>query len=198
MELNELKNTWDDLQKQAGKQQNINVKMIDKMTQAEYNNSMKRIAYPEIFGTLICLMGVVYMVIKFDKLNTLFLQGLGVTILLLLLILPAISLTMLWQLAKTGNVAQPYAETLKNFATQKIRFYKFQKLNALLSYILMVAFIILFPRFFGGKSLHDNKYFWTLMIPVGYIFLYFFSKWVLKSYKKTLDQSEELLKELQS
>ena len=138
------------------------------------------------------------MVIKFDKLNTLFLQGLGVTILLLLLILPAISLTMLWQLAKTGNVAQPYAETLKNFATQKIRFYKFQKLNALLSYILMVAFIILFPRFFGGKSLHDNKYFWTLMIPVGYIFLYFFSKWVLKSYKKTLDQSEELLKELQS
>jgi hypothetical protein len=198
MELDDLKNTWDDLQNKADKQQEITLKMIDKMTQTKYNNRMKSIAYPEIIGTIVCFIGAVYMVVNFNKLNTIFLQSLGVTVLLLLLILPTISLTLLWQFNKTGDVGQPYAETLKKFAAQKIRFYKFQKISALLSYILMVAFIILMPRFFGGRSLNDNKYFWTLAIPLGYIFLYFFSKWALKSYKKTLDQSEELLRELQS
>ena len=141
MELDDLKNTWEEVQSQAGNQHSINDKMIDKMTQTKYHNRMNRITYPEIMGTIVSFTAAVYMVLHFYKLNTVFLQGLGIAVLLLLLVLPTISLTLLWQFNKTGDVGQPYAETLKSFAAQKIRFYKFQKIMALLSYILMVAFI---------------------------------------------------------
>ena len=95
------------------------------------------------------------------------------------------------------NVNKPYGETLKGFATQKLKFYKLQKINVTLSYLLLVTIIVLLSKFFNGKDLTDSKYFWTFSITIGYIFLLFFSTVVSKFYKSTVRQAEELLQELQ-
>jgi uncharacterized membrane protein required for colicin V production len=71
-----------------------------------------------------------------------------------------------------------------------------QKLNVTLSYLLLISIIVLMSKLMGGKDLSDNKYFWLFSFTIGYIFLLFFSKWVEKNYRKTLQQAEELLKEL--
>lgn len=54
------------------------------------------------------------------------------------------------------------------------------------------------PKFFNGKDITDNKYFWIFAFPFGYIFLVFVSKWVKKFYHNSLYQAEELLKELEN
>ncbi len=198
MELDDLKNSWEEVNSQVEKQQNLTPKMIDQMTQKKYYASLKKIAYPEIIGSIICLIAVAFIALNFNKLNTPFLQGVGITSVLLLFALPAISLLSLWQLNAAGDVNKPYSETLKKFAGQKIRFLKFQKLNITLSYLLLVSIIILMAIFFGGKDITGNKYFWILSFPLGYIFLLFYSKWVFKNYNKTIQQAEELLHELAS
>ena len=131
MELDDLKKHWDEVNKEADMQQKLSPKIIDEMTRTKYNSSLKKIIYPEIIGILICIAGAVFIVLNFHKLDTTFFQAVGVVTILLLVTLSVISLKALRQL-NIGNVNKPYVEALKEFAIQKIRFHKFQKINIIL------------------------------------------------------------------
>ncbi|MFE3868751.1 hypothetical protein ACFX5E_11785 [Flavobacterium sp. LS2P90] len=195
MELDELKNTWDNANNPID--QNLTPKMIDQMIQKKYHAKIKKIAYPEIIGVIICLISAFFIGLNFYKLDTAFLQGAAILSILLLVILSLISLISLRQLNIPEDINMPYAATLKIFATQKLQFYKLQKTNVILSYVLLVSIIILLSKFFNRKDITETKYFWTYSFSFGYLFLLFYSKWVAKYYKKTVQKSEELLQELQ-
>lgn len=193
MELDELKNIWDT----ANTQQTLNTKMIEKMTQTRFKSRLQKVVFHELIGALMCVAAVTYMALNFDKLPTPFFQGLGIVTALLLMVLPVVSLTLIWQINSLGNVNQPIAETLKQFARQKLRFIRFQQLSVVAAYVLIVFVFLLMPKFTGGRSLNDNKYFWAFAVAFGYIFLYFFSRMVIKYYGNALQQAEELLRELE-
>lgn len=197
MELDDLKSTWNKQSSDAD-QQLLTIQIIDKMTQKKYKSKINKIVYPEIIGSLVCLMAAVFIAINFYKLNTTFLQGVGVLAILLLLIVSINSFLSLKQLTLAGNANKPYAEALKTFALQKLRFYKLQKINITLSYLLLVTIVILLSKFFSGKDITDSKYFWTFSITIGYLFLLFFSTFVTKFYRNTISQTEKFLQELQS
>jgi hypothetical protein len=196
MELDDLKNTWNAAKSPLQNQQNINPEMLEKMSNQKYRSKLKKITIPELTGSIVCLAAAVFIGFSFDKLDTVLLQGAGVLSILLLLLLPAISSLSTWKLSKPSNLNKPYAETLKAFANQKIRFIKLQKLNVTLSYLLLVSIIVLLSKLFSGKDLFDSKYFWLFSFTIGYIFLLFYSKWVDNYYRKKLQQAEELLGEL--
>ena len=195
MELDDFKNSWN-TQKDKSTQPNLTSKLIDQMTQKKYHSKINRIAYPEIIGTLICLLAAIYIGINFYKLDTAFLKGTGIVSILVLLILSVISMLSLRQLKMGKDFNRPHAETLKIFATQKLAFYKLQKINVTLSYLLLVTIIILLSKFYSGTDITNSKYFWTFSFAFGYIFLLFFSKYVTRFYKNTLRKTEELLHEL--
>ena len=197
MELDDLKSTWNS-QDGNTENQELTFKIIDQMTQKTYKSKIKKITYPEFIGSLICLTTIVFIGINFNKLDTIFLQGVGVLSIVLLLLLSIIGFVSIRSLTRAENINKPYAEALKTFATQKIKFYKLQKVNITLSYLLLVTTIILMSKFFVARDLTNSKYFWTFAFTIGYIFLLFFSTVVSKFYKKTLRQTEELLQEIQS
>ena len=196
MELDDLKNSWSEINKQVNKQPHLNPQIIDQMTKNKYYSNLKRIAYPEIIGVVICIIGATFIAFNFIKLDTAFLQAVGIISMTLLMLLSAISLISLRQLNITADLTKSYAETLKDFLAQKLRFHKFQKINVTLSYLLLVTIIILLSKFFNGKDITNSKYFWTFSFSFGYIFLLFYSKWVSKYYDNTLRKTEDLLKEL--
>jgi hypothetical protein len=196
MELDDLKNIWDD-QSNKEQQQNLTTKLIEQMTQKKYNSKINKIAYPEIIGSIICLIAIIFIGLNFFKLDTIFLKAVGIVSILVLLTLSTVSLLSVRQLKISKDFNNPYAETLKIFATQKIEFYKLQKINMTLSYLLLVTIIILLSKFFSGKDITNSKYFWTFSFSLGYIFLLFLSRFVEKFYKSTLTKTEELLQELQ-
>lgn len=196
MELDDLKNTWNEANNQTNQKQYLTSQSIDEMTQKKYYSKIKKIAYPEMLGVAICLIGSIFIGVNFYKLDTTFLQGVGIVSIVLLLALSGISLLSLRQLNISAEVNKPYAETLKIFAIQKMQFFKLQKINVTLCYLLLVTVIILLSKLFNGKDITNSKYFWTFSFTIGYIFLLFYSKWVAKFYKKTLNQTEELLEAL--
>ena len=196
MELDDLKNTWSEMSDQIKEKQNLNIKTFDKMSQKKIHSNLIKILLPEILGSAVCIAGAVYVAFNFYRLNGIAFQVVGIITILIFLILPIISLMSIQHLYKTGNVDQAYSDALKEFAVQKIKFCKLQKLNLLLSNLLLVCVIVLATRIFGRKEITDSKYFFVFAFSFGYIFLMFFSKWVSKSYNKTIKLTENLLSEL--
>lgn len=195
MELDDLKNTWDNAENKK-QQQNLTSNIIDQMSQTRYTSKINRIAYPEIIGSIICILTAILIGFTFYKLETVFFQAVGIVTILLLLSISVISFLSIRQLKSSNDFNQPYADTLRMFATQKLVFSKLQKINITLSYLLLVVVIILIPKFFSDQDVSDSKYFWMFSFSFGYIFLFYFSKKVSKYYQNTMRKSEELLNEL--
>ena len=196
MELDDLKNTWQDISNQAEQQQGLNDKMIDGMIRNRYHSKIRGIALPEILGALVCIAGAAYIGFNFGTLDSSFYQATGIVTILLLVGLPLISLASILQLKMPGDMNRSYAETLKDFAVQKIRFTKLQKLNFTLSYLLLATAILLSARLFGKSWVSHNSFLFLTSFSIGYIVLLFFSKWVWKRYNNILQQAEELLREI--
>ena len=193
MELDDFKTSPKRVGNQHVPQQHLTTEMIDKMIQRKYYAKMQKIVYPEMIGITICLIAAIFIALNFYKLDTAFLKGIGVSSIFLLITLSVISLLSLNPFQRIRNVHKPVVETLKTFATNKFRFYKLQKLNITLSYLLLVTIIVLLSKLFNGIDLTNNKYFWIFSFTIGYLFVFFYSKWVLKYYQKTIAQTEELL-----
>jgi len=195
MELYDLKTTWQN-EGNIATQNNLTTLIIDKMTKEKYHSKIKKITFPEIISSIICAIAAGFIALNFNKLDTIILQTVGVASIIILLIISTLGVLSLQQLNMKKDLNKPYAETLKIFATQKLAFYKLQKINIILCYLLMVVIIVLLPKLFGNKDITEYKYFWFYAFSTGYIFLLLLSKFVSKFYKKTLQHTEELLKEL--
>ena len=197
MELDDLKNDWQAATNQTSKQSILTSKVIIQMTQKKYQSQMNKIKYPELIGGIICFFGFSFISFYFNKLDTFILQSVGVLTILLLIIMPALSYLSLRQFT-SDNFEKTHIEIIKQFAKRKMRFVKYQNINAFLNYILLVTIIILLPKFFSGKDITLYKSFWLFALPIGYIFLIFFSKWVKRSYTNSLREAEELLREVET
>ncbi len=195
MELDDLKSTWQN-EGNTSTQKNLTTSIINKMTQKKYHSKIKKITLPEIIGISICVMGAGFIALNFNKLDTIIFQAVGVASIIILLILSALGFLGLKTLNIKKDFDKPYAETLKIFAMQKLAFYRLQKINIILCYLLMVTIIVLLPKLFSNKDITEYKYFWLSTFTTGYIVLFFLSKFVSKYYRKTLQQSEELLAEV--
>ena len=159
MELDDLKNTWDELGNQVKGKQNFTIKIFDKMSNRKFHSKLYKIILPEILGSLICISSAFFIGFNFDKLDGATYQIIGVIGILVFVMVTAISLLSLQNLNKVGDVGKPYVDTLQDFGTQKIKFYKLQKLNLRLSYLQLVIIVLLLPKLFEKSAITDSKYF---------------------------------------
>lgn len=196
MELDDFKKDWQSASDQKQSPNILTSKVIDQMTQNKYQSKIKKIKYPELTGAFICIIAICFIALNFGKLDTLILKIVGVAAILILIMIPSLSLLSLRQFS-SENFDKPHVEIIKQFAKSKLLFVKYQNINAFLNYVLLVTVIILLPKLFSGKDLTLSKSFWLTALPLGYIFLIFFSKWVKRLYGKSLTAAEELLKDVE-
>lgn len=198
MELDDFKNTWNEIGNQLNEKQSLNIKVLDSFSKKKFQTNLQKIALPEIIGSIICFGGAVFIGFQFNLLSTPFFKIVGVISIFLLILLPAISLFSILLLYKSADINKSYAETLKEFAVQKIKFCKLQKLNFTLSYLLMATLILLVTPLLGknANTLSDNNFFFLVAFGFGYVVLLSFSKWVFKKYNNIIKQTKELLIEL--
>lgn len=196
MELDDLKNTWESLSDKIKVNPNFNLKKFDKMNKSKIQSRMKKIIWPEILGSLVCVASIIYIGFNFSKLDSNTFQVVGIVTILLFAILSVSSLMSVLPLYKVADLNKSYAETLKDFATKKRNFCKWQRLNFYLNYLLFVTVIILSTRLFGRSEITDSKYFFIFTFTFGFSFFLIFSTWVTKIYKKSIRTAEDLLKEL--
>lgn len=195
MELDDLKRTWNSNSGMAG-QQEIDVAQLIKDREVKYGATLRRIILPEILGSVVCVAAAVFIGVQWSSLDTTLMQATGILAITLLVLIPAISFWSTAGLRNRPNLDQPHVDTLRRFALQKLQFFKLQKLSVLLSYLLLVAVIVVMSGLYGRNDIAENKYFWMLSITVGYIFLVFYARRVDKYYRKSIDGAEVLLREV--
>ncbi len=195
MELEEMKTNWNELSNRIEKNEKLTIEVIDKMVKYKYRSGLNRIQYPEYIGTLICYVGAAWLIVNFGKLEGTVYQFFGVLIVLLLFILPVISLKSVRSIQRVSISTSTYAETITNFARQKIRFQKLQKINVSLALALFVLSLPVLANI-QGKDLSAIPNFW-IFFPASLVLLLLFSWWVLQYYNKALNEAEEMLNEVE-
>ena len=198
MELDDLKNDWNQLQTKTPENAAFDVSVLNKITRQKIQSRLLRIFIPELTGSLFCVFGAIFIGLNFYRLNSIAFEIAGYLSIAILLLLPVISWFSIEQLHKMGNITKPYAETVKDFATQKIKFCQLQKSNFILAHLLLVTLIIVSVKIFGANTTTGSKHYLFMAIMIGYAFLLFFSSMVWKNYNKIILQAGQLLHEVNS
>ena len=196
MELDELRNEWQEMSIELEKQKILTDQLIIDMTQEKYNSKLKAISIPETIGTLVCFAAAIYIFINFDKLDTWYMQLSGLFTALFCIVLPILSLRSIFGMKKLNISTSNYKQSLERFAKNKKQFVWIQKVSFYLSFVLVIVSLPVVAKLMNGKDLFLESKVWLWYVPFGFAFLYFFSKWVFRHYKRTTDSAEDLLKEL--
>lgn len=197
MELEEMKEQWQEMSKEIKKQQLLTDKLIIDMTQEKYNSKIKSISIPETIGTFICFAMVTYIFINFYKLDTWYMRLSGIFTALFCVVLPVLSLRSIFRMQRLNMSTLNYKQALEKFAKNKKQFVLIQKVSFYLNFVLVIVSLPVASKLMSGKDLFLESKVWLWYIPFGFIFLYLFSKWVFKHYKKNTESAEELLKDLE-
>ncbi|MDP2235647.1 MAG: hypothetical protein Q8J88_04350 [Bacteroidales bacterium] len=195
MELEEMRNAWQEMSKRVEKQEFLTKQVVEKMTTDRYNSKLNKIGISEYIGTIICYIGAAYLIINFTKIDDTLMQVFALVAILLLFILPIISLKSLRAMKNVNIPSKSYLETIEDFAKRKIRFQKLQKLNVSLGLFLMLVAIPVLSAV-QGKDIGQIPYFWTLIFPISIAFFLAFAYWVLRSYNKILNETEKMLSDI--
>ena len=197
MELEELRNEWQEMSKEIEKQKILTDKLIIDMTQKKYKNKLNSISIPETIGTVICFAAATYIFMNFSLLDTWYMQLSGIFTALFCIVLPILSLKSIFGMQKINISTSNYKQSLERFAKNKKRFVLIQKVSFYLNFVLVIVCLPVAAKLMNGKDLFLESKVWLWYVPFGFLFLYFFSKWVFRHYKKTTQSAEELLKDLE-
>ena len=92
MEPEELKKLWTEMSVEREKQKLLTDQIILNMTKSNYQSKLKKIWIPEIIGTAVCLMVVIFILMNFQKFNTVYLEASAIIAAVILVLLPFLSI----------------------------------------------------------------------------------------------------------
>lgn len=197
MELEEMKSNWEEMSKRIEKQEILNHELIEKMTHQKLKSNLKKIGNSEYIGTLTCYIGAVYLIINFAKIEEFIFQVLCVLTILLLFAVPIISLKSLKGLNSFSIHTAKYSETINAYMHYKWKFYKLQRINTILAFLLLILILPVLASIYG-KEINSIQNFWTIIVPAFLMFFAGFSFITWRYYSKILKNIQTELSELKT
>ena len=196
MELEEMKGLWENMSEELDRQKLLTDKMVVEMTQQKYRDKLSQISLPETVGTIICFAMAGYALINFGKLDTWYLMICGVLSISFCIILPILSMRSIRKLKKIDLRKSSYKESLVEYAKEKDRFVKVQKVSYYLGFIFSLAVLPVAGKLMKDKDLLMDSKLWIWYIPLALVFHFLFSKWVWKHYSSITKKAHSLLEDL--
>ncbi len=198
MEIEEMKALWSDMSDQLEEQKKLTNEIIMNMTQERYSNKFKTISTYETFGAVFCLIVFLFITFNFAKLDTWYLAACGIITIAFIGILPIYALRLLRQIRNFSIIDKSYKEALIGFQTAKKKLLNLQKASVYLSFVIMLTSSAVFAKIFGNKDffLIDRGLEEYAVFAFATAFVFFFSRWGLRSYTKVTASAENVLNEL--
>ncbi len=198
MELEEMQRLWGEMSKDIEQQKIVTDKIILEMTTQKYKHKLNAISIPETIGAVICFAALIYLIFQFDKLDNWYSQLAGILSCVYLIVMPILSLRSIYKMKKINLVATPHKEALKQYAQNKQEFIQTQKIGFYFGFLFMCMVLIVFTKILSNRDLVD--FITTRLIittVLGFVFFFFFARWVFKKYKSATHSAERILKELE-
>jgi hypothetical protein len=199
MELEEMKNIWDDMSQEIDKKKILTNESIINITKKRYVNKLRAISIPETTFAFISIIFSAFVLINFTKLDTWYLSISGIIVVLFLIIVPILSVKWIRTLKYLDIAGNTFKQSLLKYATGKQKFINFIKVSSYLTIPFIVTFILITEKIFNNNNLiseNDFGVYWYIL-PLGIIIQILFTKWILIKYTKTINEAENILKELE-
>ncbi|MEB2775148.1 hypothetical protein SYJ56_07505 [Algoriphagus sp. D3-2-R+10] len=197
MELEEMKSLWADLSLQVEKQDKIQKELLMEITKQKFRKKLNTIRISEILGSLVCVGYAVYLLSHFSEFELWYNQIFALISIFIMIALPTASLTAIKGMRNVRIDSETPSTILNTFIKNKIRFEKVHQYGMISGGIVMITILPPLAELSGSLAKILNPVFWMIYIPVGLVFMYFFSRWGLKKYKGVIDSSEKMLRELE-
>lgn len=198
MELEEMKSLWQGMSKELKQQQKLTDKIIIDMTKVKYQNKIQAISTPESIGAVICLLMAVILLVNLEKLDTWYLMTSGLFSVVFLIFLPVFSLRSISKLKNINIQQNDYKQTLLEFSKRKNHFLKVQKIGVLFSFIFLIVCLPVTIKIIDNKDIFLGSKIWYWYLPIGILFLFFFSRWGYNYYSNITRTAEKVLEEIQN
>ncbi|CAN5748579.1 hypothetical protein BH11BAC4_BH11BAC4_01920 [soil metagenome] len=195
MELEEIKIQWAEMSSVIEKQKKLTDSLIIKMTKSGYRNKINTILIPEIAGALACFTAFIFILLNFQQLNKWYLVVCGIIAGIILFILPVLSLKVLFKMRSLNIRDNNYMQSVMEYSKEKLNFVFIQKINFYMAAVLLLVALPVMGQLIGGKDLFKESRLWYFY-AISFPFFYLFSKWVLKRYKRSAKEAENILLEL--
>lgn len=199
MEIEEMKALWSDMSDQLEQQKKLTDEIIMNMTQERYTNKFRTISIFETFGALFCLIVALFILFNLKKLDPWYIMACGILTLTFITVLPIFTLKLLGQIRNFNIVDKSYKEAFIGFQRAKRNLLKLQKAAVYTSFIIIFTSSAVFAKIFEDKDffLIDRGMKEYLVFGFAIAFVFFFSRWGLRSYSKVTTSAENVLKELE-
>jgi len=199
MQLEEMKNLWDEMSLKIDSQQKLTNKLIMEMTQQKFRNRFNTLSLYETSGAVICFLAATFILLNLDKMDTWYLMLCGILSLLILIILPILSLRALFGLKKLNLSKNNYKETLLEFSRRKKNMMLIQQFSVGISIVIMWMVAPVFSMIVNGKDFFMQEHSTGLLLfyAATTIGMIFFARWGYGCYKRITASAEKDLKELE-
>lgn len=195
MELDELKNQWNEMSANIGDEKQMTDSKILKMTETRYMDKIRKIKITEITGAAFCCLALIFIVSGMNKLEPWYLMMCGIISVSMLILMPALSIGALYRIKSPNISSNNYKQALSDHNTNKIHFINVQKLSLCFGALLFVAILPVMGKLMSGKDLFKSATIWYIY-SVGFPFLYYFASWVFKKYNSSLNKAGTMLRDL--
>jgi len=195
MELEEMKNLWQEMSAGVEKQKKLTDSLIIKMTQMNYKNKLNKILIPEAVSAPIAFGAAVFISVNIMKLNTPLLLGCGIISILISFLMPILSINSILRMRSLNVSANNYKESLLEYSKAKMHFVFIQKLSFIFGAMILVTGIPVMCQLMGKQyALKTNQIWYSYVIAFPFFLL--FARWVFKYYIKSASSAGNILKEL--
>ena len=198
MDLDEMKNVWDDMTKKLDSHKILTDQLIIEMTQLKYDNKTNILKNKEFLGLALAYTMIGIVIYSFESLDTWYLKTSGIVMMIILCVLPLYSIDWVKRLKKINLAKSSYKETLEQFYKTQKRVKQIELIGLSISPLLFVASSMVCLKIMGNEDIFKLKISWALIICIILIFIgvvYF----IIISNKKKRNQLqfiEQLLKDL--
>lgn len=196
MELEEMKSLWQDLSLKVENQQKIQKELIMEMTKEKFKKKLDGIRIPEMLGTVIAFGYAAYLIFNFGQLNFWFTQVFASFNILFFTLIPLASIMAVYQLRSLQINHLATTEMLGKFRRAKRDFWKVQLVAAWMSGVVILTLAPTLGDIQGKLDRFLQPEFWMIYVPLGLAFIFFFSRYVLSKYRRIMNQSEDILREV--
>ena len=196
MEIEEMKTLWNEMSGEIEKQKKLTDQLIIKMIRTDYRNKIGKILIPETIGALICVAGSFFVLINLYKLDTWYLLACGIISVVILFILPGLSINSIRKLRSIHISDNNFRQSLFEYSGAKMKYVFTQKMSFYLGALLMLVFLPVMGKLVDGTDFFKATWLWYYYV-IGFPFFYWFARWVSKSYRKTILDAENIIKELE-
>lgn len=195
MELEEMKDLWNEMSKKVEEQQLLNDKIILEMTELKYREKINKLFFWESMATAFNLAAALLIIIFFWKLDTTFLQISGVILIIGFGLSPFLSLRKIQQMKHIDIINNNYQETLIAYAKRKKEFFNIQKLYLILAVPVMIFGLPVYVKMVYNYYLDISLGLWIGYVLFIIVFLFFIGKVIGKTYGGLSNSVEEILRE---